>query len=157
MAKHKLPLIVFGVMGLIGILLCAAAYYNWKVNHDLKTKGIATRGKVVGYRSQTSYSSSSKRRQSSQTYAAVVAFVDVNHQPQTAASDVYTSPPRFDVGEQINLWYDPENPERILIEGAEEWLISTILGSVGALLALAGVSNFFKTIGLLFRAKAVSF
>lgn len=155
MSTHKLPLIVFGVMGLIGLLLCTGAYYNWKVNHDLKTKGIATSGKVVGYRSQESYDS--KRRRSSQTYAAVVEFLDANHQTQSATSDVYTSPPRFDVGEQINLWYDPKNPQRILIAGAEEWLISTILGGVGALLALAGIPNFFKTLGLLFRTKSVRF
>lgn len=131
-------------MSLIGVLLCSLAYHLWQENRRLKTEGIAATGTVIGHHSKSHYDR--KKRRTSVTTAPIVRFANVQGQTLTATSDVYTSPPRFKTGERVQLWYAPENPEKILLAGAEEWVLTLILGGIGGLLSLAGIPNFYKAL-----------
>lgn len=134
----------FGAMSLIGILLGAVAYHVWSQNHHLKTQGLSATGTVIGYHSQEHYNR--KRHRHSHTEAPIVRFIDAQGQVQTVTSDVYTSPPRFRTGERVRLWYTPNDPEKMLLAGTEEWLLTLILGGTGGLLTLAGIPNFLKSL-----------
>ncbi|MDD1510313.1 DUF3592 domain-containing protein [Pseudomonas sp. CNPSo 3701] len=57
-------------------------------------------------------------------------------------SGTCSTPPSFDIGERVTVYYDPQNLERARIDSFEQnWIGSLILGGIGAV---------FLTLGLLF-------
>lgn len=153
MSNTKIALILFGGFTIIGLAASFMAYFFWQRNHHLKTEGITTQATVVGYKTNTSSSTSNGRRRYSTTEAAVVEFTDWQGNRQEVASDVYTSPRRFHTGAVVDIWYDKTDPQQMLIAGTEEWLLTTILAGVGLLFSLVGVPNLFKTIWAMLRPK----
>ncbi|KIP96305.1 MULTISPECIES: DUF3592 domain-containing protein [Pseudomonas] len=57
-------------------------------------------------------------------------------------SSTCSTPPSFDIGERVAVYYDPQEPERARIDSFEQnWIGSLIVGGIGAV---------FLAIGLLF-------
>lgn len=57
-------------------------------------------------------------------------------------SSTCSTPPSFDIGERVAVYYDPQNPERAHIDSfGQNWLGSLIVGGIGSV---------FLALGLLF-------
>lgn len=60
-----------------------------------------------------------------------------------------SKPAAFDVGEKVDVFYMPDNPEHAQINGfVERWLFPTIFGGIGALLFVIGL---FIVLGAIVR------
>ncbi|HAD12969.1 MAG TPA: hypothetical protein DCF33_11100 [Saprospirales bacterium] len=96
---------VFAAAGLLcGIVSASLVYSRWNVTHN----GIETMGTVVDLQ----YSKSS--------VAPVVSYMDENGRKRLYESTSYTSTNPPEIGDEITLYYLPENPDKIALEG-EGW------------------------------------
>ena len=103
-----------------------AAYTGWQ----LQTKGITTPGIVVRLLER------SDAEGSCCTYVPIVDFT-VDNQVYTLESDHASYPPKYRVGEQVNVRYDPTDPNTAQIDSLiERWAFPVIIIPVMILAAL---------------------
>ncbi|NTU55801.1 MAG: DUF3592 domain-containing protein [Anaerolineales bacterium] len=108
-----------------------AGYVSWK----LDSEGEKTTGKVI--RLEESNDSES----GCCVYSPVIEF-QANGQTFTFEGDNASDPPAYKVGEQVEVIYDPANPDTAQInKWTERWLFPIIIIPVMILAAL--VMNFF--------------
>ena len=125
--------IVFGNLFLAGFCLWGvyAGYVSWQ----LEQNGITTTGIV------TSLEESSDGDGGCCVYSPVIEF-EANGQTYSFESGNASSPPAYDVGEQVVVLYDPTDPDTAQInKWTERWLMPVIL--VPAMLFTALILNFF--------------
>ena len=136
----------FGLFALLGTIFLIVAYYTWQSTKRIKETGIKTQGLVVG----TRYNEDSQGRTTS-SQAPVVQFTTVTGKPMTYYSTTYTSPPSFDVGETVTLWYLPDNPQEVILEGIDGWILPAVFGFLGLVFSLIGypllIGSWFKAVG----------
>src|SRR5512134_3214996 len=108
-----------------------AAYTGWQ----LQTKGVTTPGTVVRLAERSSSEGGCC------TYVPVVDF-EVNNQVYTFEGDHASYPPRYEVGEQVNVRYNPTNPNTAQIDSFfERWIFPIII--IPAMIIAAVILNFF--------------
>jgi hypothetical protein len=108
-----------------------AGYVSWK----LDSEGEKTTGKVI--RLEESNDSES----GCCVYSPVIEF-EANGQTFTFEGDNASDPPAYKVGEQVEVIYDPANPDTAQInKWTERWLFPIII--IPAMILAALVMNFF--------------
>jgi len=108
-----------------------AAYTGWL----LQTKGVTTPGIV------TRLDERSSSEGGCCTYVPVVDF-EVNDQVYTLEGDNASYPPAYEVGEQVDVRYDPTNPNTAQIDSLfARWLFPVII--IPTMILAALVINFF--------------
>ena len=125
--------IIFGNLFLAGFCLWGvyAAYTSW----ILQNKGIMTTGNVV--RLEESNSSEG----GCCVYSPVVEF-NANGQTYSFEGDTASDPTAYDVGEVVNVIYDPSDPDTAQInKWSERWLFPIII--IPAMIFTAAILNFF--------------
>jgi uncharacterized membrane-anchored protein YitT (DUF2179 family) len=127
------------VFSLIGIVCLCFAYFFWNKNRTLKATGVETTATVIAHH---------KKRQIPTTTASavVVQYMDENNQPKVYYSTTYTTPVLFQIGETIKIWYRKDNPNELLMEGKDEWLLPMIMGGFGFIFSLIGLPALLKEI-----------
>lgn len=68
----------------------------------------------------------------------------------TYEATVSSTPPSYYVGEEVNIYVNPDNPNQILIDTfTDRWLVVVILGSMGLIFFLVGLgtSKLFARVG----------
>lgn len=102
----------FGAFCLWGVYAAYTAYL-------LETTGVVTTGVVTGLDESTTDGST--------TYSPIVEFT-VNEQTYTFESGNASSPPAYEVGETVNVRYDPADPNTAQIDKlTERWLMPVLL------------------------------
>ena len=130
--------IVFnGVFTVVGLVCLSLAYAFWNKNRQLKSNGIETSALVIAHYKKTQISPSTAK-------AVVVQYTDENLQPKVYYSSLYTTPVQFQVGETIRIWYQKGNPNQVLMEGKDEWLLPAVLGAFGVIFSLIGLPSLLK-------------
>lgn len=125
--------LIFGNLFLAGFCLWGlyAGYISWQLENEGKT----TTGTVV--RLEESDSSEG----GCCVYSPVVEF-NVNGQTYSFESDNASEPPAYDVGEEVNVIYHPNDPNTAQInKWSERWLFPIII--IPAMLFTALILNFF--------------
>jgi hypothetical protein len=108
-----------------------AAYTGWQ----LQTKGITTPGIV------TRLDERSDSEGGCCTYVPVVDF-EVNDQLYTFEGGNASYPPAYEVGEQVDVRYDPTNPNTAQIDSLfERWVFPVII--IPSMILAALILNFF--------------
>lgn len=108
-----------------------AAYTSWQ----LETNGETTTGTVVDL------DESSDGDGGCCVYSPVVEFT-VKGRPYIFEGDNASDPPAYDVGEEVEVIYDPADPSNAQInKWSERWLMPVIL--IPAMLLTALILNFF--------------
>lgn len=108
-----------------------AAYTGWQ----LQTKGITTTGTVVRLDERSSSEGGCC------TYVPVVDF-QVQDQIYTLEGDNASYPPAYDVGEQVEVRYDPANPHTAQIDSRfERWVFPVLI--IPAMIITALIFNYF--------------
>jgi hypothetical protein len=108
-----------------------AGYTSWQ----LQTNGETTTGTVVDL------NESSDPEGSCCTYSPVIEFT-VNGKPYIFTGDNATNPPAYQVGEEVEILYDPANPDTAQInKWTERWLMPIIL--IPAMIFASLVVTFF--------------
>jgi Protein of unknown function (DUF3592) len=108
-----------------------AAYTGWQ----LQTRGVRTTGIVVRLDERSSNDGGCC------TYVPVVDF-RVNEQVYTFEGDNASYPPRYEIGEQVDVRYDPTNPNTAQIDSPfERWIFPVLI--IPAMIVAALVLNVF--------------
>jgi hypothetical protein len=108
-----------------------AAYTGWQ----LQTKGVTAPGTVVRL------SERSDAEGGCCTYVPVIDF-KVNDQVYTFEGGNASYPPAYDVGQQLDVRYDPNNPNTAQIDSFfERWIFPMLI--IPAMIIAAAILNFF--------------
>lgn len=133
--RRVLPPLFLGI-GLL--LLAGAGYAAWR-EIEFRRGAVETDGVVVGLAERTSHDRDGR---TSRTYAPIFTFALPDGSRRRAESGVSSNPPCCAVGERIRVRYRPEAPERAYRVGfLESWLLATMLGGVGLVLAGTGIAT----------------
>lgn len=114
--RNNVWIFFFGIFALVGTVMGAVALSVWLRNDALMTGGVRTEGRVVALR----YNGSSAN--------AVIEYETDWGETQTWVSEVSSSPPAYEVGETVRLWYDPQDPGRVLLDGLDRWFLPALFG-----------------------------
>jgi hypothetical protein len=134
----KLFSIIFGGTGLI--LLAIAAFLVIREQSFLGSSE-STTGTVVGL----AYSRDSDNNGGS--YCPVVDFTTKTEKKVEYESNVCASPPGYQVGQQVKLYYDPQDLSNVQLSGIwGQYAGSIVLILVGLPFSLIGVWTFFSSL-----------
>ena len=122
--------IIFAIIG-IGMVIAAI------VLATNEQKFISTATKVPGTVTSFVTDTDSKGKIS---YKPVVDFTTTDGRQFTYTSGISSSPAAYSVGETVDIYYDPANPQNVVI-GGQTGLIYLIIGGMGALCALTSVGT----------------
>jgi hypothetical protein len=96
-----------------------------------------TTGVVVDFQVRRGPSS----RASNPSLAPVVAFTTANGEPVQFTSTLASTPPRFSIGQQVAIAYDPVNPSQATIDGFwDAWFFSLVTAGAGLFFFLLGLA-----------------
>lgn len=116
--KNNFYLFFFGIFAFVGSCLGIAGAWFYLDRNALINDGVQTVGVVTEL----------VRSSGSNTQAPVVEFNLKNGERHTFTSSLFSSPPAYTVGESVELWYNPKNPDEVALSGMESWLLPLIFG-----------------------------
>jgi hypothetical protein len=125
---------IFALVGLILLTVCGTIYY-----HELKflNKAVTATGVVT----QLGVSRSSE---GSSTYYPIVEFTDQTGGKTIFSSSYSSSPPAYEVGETVEVLYEPGKASQAEIKGFfSQWLAVLITGFLGVIFSTIGCANLF--------------
>ena len=124
------------ILMLFGLLFFAIGSGLTMRQRSLEKQGIEAQGVVVGL--QENYDSDGS------TYAPIVQF-RLGNQNREFVSSYSSSPPAYEVGEQVIVVYPPDEPNKAIIKGDGQ-LLHIIFMLVGGMVAAVGSYLIFSTL-----------
>lgn len=125
------------VFGAVGLVLCAVA---WLLHHNTATF-IASASRTQGEVMRLLHVESSKRNESG-TWKPLVRFKAPSGEIIEFAPSSSSSPPAYEVGETVDVFFDPNDPQDAMLDGFFSlWGGAAITGGLGLvfLLVTAGL------------------
>ena len=120
------------VFAIIGLGVMAGGVLSHRSHQHIIDNGIRTRGVVVDLIRKTDGDGVS-------TYAPAVEYRDRNRRPRIFRSSTGSSPPAYSRGEEVEIVYLPDRPERALIDDfSGRWFLPVFLLAFGAVFAVVG-------------------
>ena len=127
-------LVIGTIFGLVGIGLLIGAFFA--VSSTLSFRGGSTPAEGVVVEMVESRGSKGDRM-----FKPVVKWTDAKGGTHRLTGSVASSPPSYSTGERVTVRYQTANPENARIDSfTENWLISLILGLMGAVFTAVGVA-----------------
>jgi hypothetical protein len=124
--KNNFSLLFFGIFAFVATIFGIVAVVVWRYHEQTIRQGVRTEGRVV-----------SLNRNNKGSAAPVIEFETEQGETQTYYSSTYSSPPAYDRGEVVTLWYNPEAPDDVVLAGLDRWLLPAIFG--GFFLVFGGI------------------
>lgn len=115
--QNNFWLFFFGFFATFGTLVGIPFFTQTYKQLKLRMDGVQAEGVVVDTRLGSDGGSS-----------PTIAFTTRTGERVMYQSSVYTKPPEYAVGDPVLLWYDPHDPQRALLPGADSWLVVLITG-----------------------------
>lgn len=116
--KNNFYLFFFGIFALVGTGMGIGAAVVWLDGVRLSNDGVHASGHVTDM----------VRSGDGKTQAPVVDFQLKNGETHTYTSGMYSSPPAYKVGETVELWYNPADPDDVLLSGMDRWFLPLLFG-----------------------------
>ncbi len=120
------------VFGGIGVVMLVVAGIGVTARVSSLSDQIRTAGTVVDLR----------EARDDNTYAPVVEFITAAQERITITSSVFSSPSAYDIGERVEVAYDPADPRDGSIVGFGLWLWQLIVGGIGLIFVALGTAFF---------------
>lgn len=128
------------VFSLVGGLLAMIGVFLFIRTRIFISKAQKVKGTVI----QMVYSRSSSSSGGGGGYAPVYQFRTVDGQTIVMHDSLSSNPPQFQVGQEIDILYDPANPQKARIN---KWMnlyfVSLLLGGMGLIFGGVGVVLLF--------------
>ena len=119
---------------ILGVIFLGVAAILYNMGNSFRSKAEQTTGTVTGF------SVSVDSEDNSESYCPQVRYRTKSGQDVTYFSNFCSSPPAYDVGEKVELYYDPQDPERVQLKGFwTQYLVITIFACIGLPFAAVGV------------------
>ncbi|RSZ37130.1 MULTISPECIES: DUF3592 domain-containing protein [unclassified Variovorax] len=127
------------VFGAVGIVLCAVA---WLLHHNT-TSFIESASRTQGEVVRLLHVESSERNESG-TWKPLVRFNAPSGEIIEFAPSSSSSPPAYEVGETVDVFFDPRNPQEARLDGFFSlWGGAAITGGLGAVFLLVTAALLF--------------
>jgi len=127
---------IFMFFGIVMLAICTYIFYN---NYTFAQIAVVVDGKVIDF--ETHYSTDDDGN-SSLMYSSVFEY-EYNGQIYKHTSDVSSSSPDYDTGEEVEILIDPNLPSKALVnEFWDRWFIITLLGIMGSMFTGMGYMAF---------------
>ena len=116
--------IILKIIFLIGVLELLGAIYLYSSTSEFLAKAKVAKGKVINL---VAFSSTNN----SMTYSPVFQFKDQSGKIHTIQSASSSNPPSYEIGEEVKIFFNPENPKEAKLDGIFDlWGASIVLGIV---------------------------
>jgi len=120
------------VFGAVAVVLCAVA---WLLHHNTASF-IASASRTQGEVMRLLYVESSKRNESG-TWKPLVRFTAPSGEIIEFAPSSSSSPPGYEVGEKVDVFFDPNDPQDAMLDGFFSlWGGALITGGLGLVFLL---------------------
>ncbi|QSE98234.1 DUF3592 domain-containing protein [Fulvivirga lutea] len=121
--RDKMGKRITAVFAIIGLIMMGFAIVDASIDSKLASTGIETKGKVIDNPAQP------------------VIEYSVNDSIYYYYSTTSSSPPSYYIGEEVDLFINPDNPSHVLVNTfTDRWLLEAILGGMGLIFTLVGLS-----------------
>jgi len=142
--------LICGIFLALGITFSGLTIYFVRDTQSFVERGVAVRGEVVDLAWERSISGSS----GSGVYHPIVKYTTTAGEQRTFRSMNGSSPPRYRVGEAVDVLYDRTNAADARIASFWSlWLIHIVFGVLGAVFSLIGGGVFFTRVMMARRAR----
>ena len=136
-----------GIFGSIGLLFAAIGLWFDAQSRDLMENGLRTAGTVVGFDRSTDSDGDT-------TFMPQVTFTDRNGQNHWFASSVGSNPAEFERGDEVEVIYDPAQPDRAIIDSfTQRSLLPMVFSGLGLVFAAIGFTMVGRS---LWRRKVIA-
>jgi hypothetical protein len=125
-----------------GVLFLIIAWNSWRATYRIVRNGIRTQGIVVDLYHKPVRGL--ERRTG--TLAPVVQFYTASGEQVQYYSQTYTSPPMYQPGQTVDIWYLPENPHQATLDGLDAWILPVVFGFFGLAASLIGFPALLRAI-----------
>ncbi|WP_428657852.1 DUF3592 domain-containing protein [Runella sp.] len=129
--KNNFWVLFFGIFAVIGTVFGVVAYYAWDADQYIRRNGVETTGTVVSF-----------NRNSKGSSAPVISYTTQSGETLTYYSSTYSSPSAYDAGEEVKLWYLPNEPQELVLAGIDSWLLPAIFGGFFVIFGGIGYGGF---------------
>ena len=124
----------------IGTIMLAVVAYLLVSNYQFMQRAQSVKGKVIDYQS---YQSRDRDSNSSTTMYTPTYQYTYKGKLYTHISTTSTSSKDYEIGDQVEILIDPEDPKEILINSfMEKWFLPLLLGFMGTLFTGLGFVAF---------------
>jgi len=125
------------VFGGIGLILLAFAGVSYMREADFLGRAESASGQVVDFNLSSSTEGGS-------SYCPVIDFTTKDGQPVKYFANVCSSPPSYDIGEEVQVLYDPEDPKKVQMDGFWSKYVGTfVLSCIGLPFFAIGIWGLF--------------
>lgn len=132
--KDKIWLGFCGMFAFAGSLFGVIAFNSWTATYRIVHQGVQTQGTVIENRHKPVKGLETRTT----SLAPVVRFLTAGGTPVVYYSQTYTTPASFQVGETVDIWYLPDDPQQATLNGLDAWIIPVVFGIFGAAACLIG-------------------
>lgn len=141
--KKKIDLAVCLMLCICGAVFAIIAIREWRSTGRILRMGKQTRGVVVEMARRPRKVGETGTPNS---FAPVVLFLNENGQQQKYYSQLYTAVQSYEIGQQVDIWYLPEEPQEATLNGGDAWVLPLVFGIFGSVMCLIGYSWLFSII-----------
>lgn len=113
--KKDFYTVFFGIFAFVGTIMGLIAALTWISANRLTRDGVRTTGTVI-------------ELVGSGSLAPRVEFETAEGVRRIYTSSLYSSPPAYDMGEVVTLWYDPKDPNEVMLSGLSRWFLPMLMG-----------------------------
>lgn len=123
--------ILTAVFGGIGIIMLIIGVLIFKSTKDFQSKAILTEGTVIEMVQM-------RGSNGMLSHAPVVSYMAKDEQEHIYYSSSYSNPPSYSVGEKVQIYYDPANPDDAQLGGGAS-IAAIIVSAIGFFFLLAAI------------------
>ncbi|MEZ4960721.1 MAG: DUF3592 domain-containing protein [Saprospiraceae bacterium] len=140
---HKLSFIIFLMLATGGTLFAIIAWREWRSVGRIIKMGENAQGVVVEmFRRSRKVGETGTPR----SFAPVVLFTTAKGEQRKYYSTLYTALDTYQIGQTVDIWYLPDEPDKATLKGGDAWILPVVFGIFGAVMCLIGYPGLFKSI-----------
>ncbi len=133
--RQIISLAVCVMLALGGTLFSTIAYLEWRKVGRIIKMGEQTQGVVIEmFRRPRKVGETA----TPQSFAPVVLFTTNTGVQQKYYSTLYTAMDTYQVGQTVDIWYLPEDPQKASMAGGDAWILPVAFGIFGLAMCLIG-------------------
>ncbi|MEQ8243694.1 DUF3592 domain-containing protein [Fulvivirga sp.] len=139
MKDSKVGKWVGGIFMFFGLVMLGVCTYIFYTNYTFAQNAVVVKGEVTGF--DTHYSSDDDGG-STLMYSSIFKY-EYQGQEYEHTSDVSSSSPDYDEGDEVEILIDPNKPSKALVnEFWDRWFVIVILGFMGTMFTGLGYMAF---------------
>ena len=141
--RAKLNLIICLVFCLGGTLFAIIALREWQATGRIVKTGMLAQGIVIEMARRPRKTG---EQATPNSFAPVVQFNTQKGEQRKYYSTLYTALPSYQIGQMVDIWYLPDDPNKATLNGGDAWILPVVFGIFGSAMCLIGYPWLFRTL-----------